>query len=355
MPHPIIIHISDLHLSNAGESDTRVRKLLARRLGIDGLLGHSHVSLCYLDDFLYAKVQEESDICLVVTGDLTATGHEEEFEIANKFLSAEYCGVGLNVGDWIQRAVPGNHDHWPGRPIIIGRPTPGLEKYFPDLPYAGPVIQLGNGRQLRFLRIDSDDGVNPYLQERWFAIGSFERQLEALSEMLEPLGRNDNEIRVLCLHHSATYRGIHLEANSKSRAALYKFLLRNHIAVVLTGHIHRPPWVRTFPATQPMAPGRTVVIEAKCGTTTQWDPTILREAEFEDSQHWQNSLIVHWLSEADGQIHWNSEIQLLGRTGFDRADRLKPWVDASATFKVWPWPPQGIQRYYGPVPVKTRP
>jgi hypothetical protein len=69
-----------------------------------------------------------------VTGDLTAIGKEEEFEMANEFLGATYQParggeVGLNVRNWQQCAIPDNHDHWPGHATIVGAPTPG-EKIF---------------------------------------------------------------------------------------------------------------------------------------------------------------------------------------------------------------------------------
>jgi hypothetical protein len=352
---PIFIQISDLHLSQTSEEDRRRRKLFWERWRFEGMLGHSENSLRYLDDFVYSLRQEEPEAQLIVTGDLTAIGQEEEFEIANKFIGATYQPprggeVGLNVGNWQQRAIPGNHDHWPGHATIVGRPTDGLRKYFPAPPRLQPVVQLGNGRQLRLLLIDTDRDVGPYSHERVRAVGSFVSELEELSAMLSPLGMNENEIRVLCLHHSAIYRGWKLEIDARSRKELYEFLLRHRVAVALCGHIHRPPWVQTFPVTRPMAPGRTVVVEACCGTTTQFDPTIAREAGFEDSLHWQNSLFVHRLSEVRGEIHWSSEIYLEGRAGFVRADRLRSDIDARAVFKVWPWPPQGIRPPFGIFP-----
>ncbi len=355
MPLPIFVQISDLHLCQASEEERRKRQLFWKRWRFEGMLGHSENSLRYLDDFIYSLHQKEPGAQLIVTGDLTAIGQEEEFEIANKFIGATYKPprggeVGLNVSNWRRWAIPGNHDHWPGHATIVGRPTLGLKKYFPDLPLMQPVVQLGNGRQLRLLQIDTDHDVGPYSNKRIRAIGSFVSELQKLSAMLEPLGISENEIRVLCLHHSAIYRGWKLEIESASRKELYEFLLKNRVAVALCGHIHRPPWVQTFPVTRPMAPGRTVVVEACCGTTTQFDPTIARQAGFEDSLHWQNSLLVHRLLEARGEIHWSSEIYLEGRAGFVKADLLRSDIDARVIFKVWPWPPRGIRPPFGLFP-----
>lgn len=346
------IHISDLHLSEISEEERKTRKLSWKKFRFDGVLGHSENSLRNLDDFVYSRSREERDVLLIVTGDLTAIGKEQEFEIANEFLGSSHQPpkggeVGLGVSNWARWAIPGNHDHWPGRVTIVGRPTKGLKKYFPELPLIEPVVPLGDGRQLRFLRIDSDADVAPYSSERIGAIGSFVSQLDRLSGMLAVLGRRENEIRVLCLHHSAIHRGRILEINAQSRKELFQFLLANHVAVVLCGHIHRPPWIQTFPVTRPMAPGRTVVVEACCGTTTQFDPTIARQKEFGDLLHWQNSLLVHRLSEVRGEIHWSSEIYLESRSGFVRADHLRDDIEATIDFKVWPWPPRGIRRSFG--------
>jgi hypothetical protein len=63
---------------------------------------------------------------LIVTGDLTATGHPKEFETANQYLggvlrSAHGHNVGLEVHDWADRAILGNHDHLGRAPSTLGR------------------------------------------------------------------------------------------------------------------------------------------------------------------------------------------------------------------------------------------
>src|SRR5580765_4864244 len=91
MALPVFIQISDLHMSVASEEERKRRKQSSHQWRLfQGLLGHSENSLCYLDDFIHAMRQEEPDLQLIVTGDLTSIGHEEEFGIAEKFISAAY-------------------------------------------------------------------------------------------------------------------------------------------------------------------------------------------------------------------------------------------------------------------------
>jgi 3',5'-cyclic AMP phosphodiesterase CpdA len=343
------VHISDLHIAPTRRDSLSARRQAWKRWDrFDGLLGHSADSLADLDQFFHDFLLKEKEpkAQLIVTGDLTAMGAKEEFDIANQYLAGilrDDVGhhVGLEVPDWSNRAIPGNHDHWPGRPVIIGRPTPSLGKYFPHLPRVRPVVPLGNGRQLRLLRIDTDADVKPYSMNRVKALGNFESQLITLTAVLGPLGTNANEIRILCLHHSPSYRGEILEIIESSRNALNSFIAENQVAVLLCGHIHRPPRVEPFAVTSGSV--QVEVLEACCGTTTQYDASISREEEVQEVySHWENSLLVHRLLERDGEIHWETELYLEGRAGFVRADSLRDDVAPVRTFKVWPWPPSPI-------------
>ena len=290
--------------------------------------------------------EEEPKVELIVTGDLTAMGNRHEFDIANQYLSGILLGplgdqVGLEVAGWRDRAIPGNHDHWAGYPIPVRGATRALRSTFPRLPQTQPVFPVGNGRQLRLLRIDTDSEVN--WLERINALGSFVLQLHGLSAMLSLLGPNDNEIRVLCLHHSPTYQGPTLEITPQSRMELHKFILQHRVAVLLCGHIHRPPWAKLF-RLNPVQNPPLDVVEVCCGTTTQIDPSIGRKAGLEGSDHrpWENSLFVHRLLEWRGEIHWEAELYLESRTGFVRADRMRDDIRAVTRFKVWPWPPRQV-------------
>ncbi len=350
-PKPLAtyLHISDLHIGRLDEKSLNARTQVFRLCRVfDGLLGHSGDSLMDLEELFKDFHQQEPKVQLIVTGDLTATGHQQEFDIANQYLGGILRGpegdrVGLEVLDWSGLAIPGNHDHWAGYPIPVGRPTPALQRYFPKLPRIQPVFPLSKGRQLRFLLTDTDADVKPISRERWKALGSFVSQLQTLTAILGRLGPNENEIRVLCLHHSLSYRGSALEIIPQSRIALEKFILDNRIAVLLCGHIHRPPWAKPFPITSAQN-SPLCVLEACCGTTTQVDPTISLKGEHEGllDTHWENSFLLHRLLEFPGEIRWETEIYLEGRAGFVRADYLRDDIRPLTTFKVWPWPAQVV-------------
>src|SRR5215467_3276522 len=134
------VQISDIHLGRLEGSSPQLRIFWQRMQCLPGLLGHSEKSLMDLQDFFLSYPEAR----LVVTGDVTACGHNEEFDLANQYLAAvlpENAGyVGLDVADWTDRAIPGNHDHWAGRPIPLGRPQSRLKHYFANLPSGGPFL-----------------------------------------------------------------------------------------------------------------------------------------------------------------------------------------------------------------------
>lgn len=95
---------------------------------------------------------------------------------------------------------------------------------------------------------------------------------------------------------------------------------------------------------RPVAGDSVEVVEVRSGTTTQIDPTIGRKAEHEGlvDTHWPNSFFIHRLREFPREIHWEIELYLEARTGFDRADHVRDDIDAVTRFKVWSWPPQRV-------------
>jgi hypothetical protein len=200
-----MVHISDLHLGRTGKSgfDARAPKLWAKWKHFDGLLGHSYLSLVRLGQ-LFSRLRAEENAVLVIAGDLTTVGNSDEYATAQDYLGnvlkppkGNY--LGLKYAKWKDFCIPGNHDHWPGAPIIIGPINGDLSKTFGPLPQQ-TVVTLSSGNKLQFLRIDSDADISPYGSNRVMARGSFKSQLDKLPLTLgvpEP-----NEIRVLLLHHS---------------------------------------------------------------------------------------------------------------------------------------------------------
>jgi Calcineurin-like phosphoesterase len=324
------IQISDLHIGVVDPNTSNARtKAWMRCPHLDGLLGHSGMSLRHLADFMSEFKRKNPKAQLIVTGDLTTRGDQQEYETANEFLSnklipprAPYVGLGVN--NWTNRGIPGNHDHWPGinpQPPtnfpMLGLPHLNLAQIFPGLPAIDPTIQLSTGQSLQFLRIDTDVDVDPNNGDRFLARGLFVSHLADLDKKLAKPA--PNEIRVLCLHHSRQYEPKTrlfpiLEIDRASRIALDAFLSKHRISILLCGHIHRPPGLDVFRLTRGIIFSWDV-LEVRCGTTTQFDlsldpkPAFLTFSLFL-KPHWPNTLVVHEVLQEGQKIIWRAELYL---------------------------------------------
>lgn len=339
------VHISDLHFGDIDQVsfDARAPGLWAKHSAFDGLLGHSYNSLQRVEQF-FTQMQKAEDAELIVTGDITTVGHTDQFDSAISFLEdilrppkGNY--LGLRVRNWRSKAVPGNHDHWPGHAGIWGNPTSGLFIAFPVMPYIATPIRLPTGHELRFICLDTDADVSPYGTNRFLARGAFTSHLSHLASNLGI--PSSKEIRVLCLHHSQELRGTALEIDSFSRDSLNDFIVAHDIAVLLCGHVHTPPLVKSFNATHLM---RTVeYLEARCGTSTQTSTlphswrTILGRRPKRPKQM-PNSLLVHRLILEGAEIYWDTEVYMERPQGFYKPLSLPTGVLVNNHVKVWPRP-----------------
>jgi len=336
------VHISDLHIAdidpNTGRTtDEAGAALIWATLGwFDGLLGHSTRALERLEQFFH-QIQRQENASLIVSGDLTRVGKQEQFDTASEYLGSRLLPpkgnhLGLSVLDWRDRAVPGNHDHWPGTATMFGPPTAALGHTFPALPFVGQPIPLGTGQHIRIIGIDTDKDVHPWGRNRGLARGSFCSQLtDAAGQMRAP---DRNEIRVLLLHHSRVHQGFSLAMDDASRDALGVFLVEQDIPVLLCGHTHVPR-LKSFRVTHQ---GRTIeVLEACCGTTTVMDTipyewrTILGTRPGRTLKI--NTLLVHRLLKENGAIIWHTQTYFRSPFGFEVSQRIR-----DKRFSVWPRP-----------------
>lgn len=334
------VHISDLHLGDLDREtlDAVAPDFWAKAPWFRGILGHSYKALCRLDA-AYHKLKREENAILLVTGDLTTVGKPSQFEMADRFLGAslkppEGHLVGLGDPGWQSRAVPGNHDHWPGRGVIFGSPTAALSRYFPERSFSRePLIRLGPSHTLRLIGLDSDTDVHPFGPSRFLARGGFARELDRLAAKI-PAVPNANEIRVLLIHHSFHYDRIVLGIESVSKKALREFLGDHDVAVVLTGHVHRP-LLRCFDRDRNRDAAPT--LEARCGTTTQRSRVPYRWRTLlggrSDGRLPPNSLLVHRIQEHAGALYWTAEVhQETPRLGF------APCGGSRSRLRVRVWP-----------------
>ena len=321
-----LLHISDLHIGHVDSSsgDAAVSApfvtFFSNFTWFDGILGHHARGLADLTAF-YSQLKTESPL-LLVTGDLTRVGDGVEFDNADDFLCSGLDlnppngnFVGLHHRGWLQHAIPGNHDHWPGLPTIWGGPHSALKVYFPTLPYVGPPLQLSNGRVLQIACINTDADVGPGSLSRAGGIGRFQNQLTALAPRLG--ARRPGYIRVLLMHHSWNHSGWALTLHPATRGALAQFLVDHGIQVVLTGHIHTPQ-LTLF---QPQQNQAHQVLECRCGTTTQADQVPYSwhtlGGLFPQRSWPPNTLVVHRLREQDRSTIWDVETFVRSRaSGF---------------------------------------
>jgi 3',5'-cyclic AMP phosphodiesterase CpdA len=319
-----ILHISDLHIGEIDPANgdalvsAAAQTVFANQPWLDGLLGHHAFGLKELDAFHSQLAAAGEQPLLVVTGDLTRCGNSQEISNAADFLGGFLdlqppSGnlVGLETADWKRRSIPGNHDHWSGRPTIFGGPTREFFNQFPagSLPWVLGSQQLANGRVLTWIGVNSDADVSPWGPTRLCARGSFASQLRSAAARLGL--RQPEEIRVLLVHHSWHRSGARLSMEKASRQAFAQFLRDCDIQIVLTGHIH-DPYVDWIP---PTAPSTSPVLECRCGTTTIVDvvPSTWRNV-FRNlpKRRWPpNSLLVHRIYEESEAVRW--EVQTFVR------------------------------------------
>jgi len=354
------VQISDLHL---GDLDPRTLDATYNdnwqyfRL-LDGFLGHSHESLRKLaDEFDELRQREEAQI--IVTGDITASGKTEQFRMGGAFLGGIYQPppgavrrtiLGLRVGNWKDYSIPGNHDHWPGidsswRPKIRGDSNSELALTLHQLPRVEDYSLPNQGHLIKFLSINTDSDVHPNRDDRLLARGNFRSQLVELEDLLsDPL---EKEIRVLCLHHSMSYRADTrlgqfsraLEVDDVTRRELEQFIVKHDISVLLCGHVHDPPKVEKFVAHT--AKRSAEYLEAQCGTTSQrselpihWKDWKRRQAKIQ--RQYPNCFLVHRLEEERDGLYWKAGVFWEMTAKFDQHKAHEAEVLKTDSFRVWP-------------------
>ena len=320
-----LVHISDLHIGelNPSSGDALITRRLENAISnastpLDGLLGHHSSALRQLSTFWNGIKREEPDAELVVSGDVTRCGNHVELQNAEKYLGSvikmPWGTTGLECSSWMDYAVPGNHDHWPGTGKIFGPPDPGVSRAFLQGRYSWIRQLTSEIPQVVLVGINTDADVKPFSRDRFTAVGRFQSQLAEASQQL--LTVDENCIRVLVMHHSWHKRGM-LGISKSSRDALNQFLDDSHIQLILSGHVHTP-LVEKFT----IAKDGQHIYECRCGTTTQIDKMNLNSQSiwggFPARPNWPaNTLLVHRLFQSDhGRLDWQVKTYKRMRSAF---------------------------------------
>ncbi len=238
-----ILHLSDLHF----QIDWRSRSFLST--GLQGILGRIELhAMGRQKRFMRVKAQIEQALDdahalsvdqIVVTGDLTALGHDDEFYAVAEILSPLIEAGKVTI-------IPGNHDRY-----LRSINSVGFERIFssvlkselPEYAVLGgyPFVHFV-GERLALVGIDSTQ-VRGWGHYFWGRIGA--PQLDALRRLLSD-PRMQKRTVVLLSHHgpiglSGTLNRWHTEL--VDGVALNQ-LAHEHHAVILHGHLHQRLWHR---------------------------------------------------------------------------------------------------------------
>lgn len=345
-----LLHISDLHFKERANSPVGHHLLALRQQfpWLDGLQGHDHHAAASVERLIIGLSRENPK--LVVTGDLTQVGRDEQYHLVSRFLGepplpSGSTEVSLGIQKWKELAVPGNHDHWPGtfplrpaaNPVILGQ-------FFPEPVYVRDPLPLGNGPySVRLIGILSDTDTT--WGQRFLARGAF---ATAIPKLDTKLGRRPpSELRVLLVHHSPAVpnkKTMCIEPNSLQ--SLHQAIAKHEISVVLTGHTHVSSHWHPGGGTNPF-------LEFCCGTTTQnLDPQgnlrrgivgfavrTKNQKLFNMPPQGYNTALVHRLSENAVGIYWETTTYMLRDGSLTQATRSFVERPGRIKMKVLPYPP----------------
>jgi hypothetical protein len=353
------IHLSDLHVHEDPVYERELSTQLVPRF--PGVAGHDDEALAavwrlYRNDG-FRDLVADGRAHLIFTGDLTALGTTPQFGVGKDFLGGLGTTIrpGLNNGRWGETAIPGNHDHW-GTFLWFGPEAPEFTTLFPFRSTFSPVLPIGYGFSVRFIRIDGDADSGGNRLPRVLARGVFAKAVQEIK--LPP--RDPKEVRVLLLHHSISHRNEHAllrplpgypvcyVPNGESERALVDFLLEHEVTVVLTGHIHESRLRQLTIGNKTRGPGR--VLEARCGTTTQqhidsfaaqvWGKTaarLARRGRRGPRTAGEHSILVHELELNAEGLSWNTHLyRRMEGKGFTKFLPDVPDSAKSISMRVFP-------------------
>jgi len=328
MPETILetfLKISDLHIGDFDVTGSAVvHASWAKCKLFEGFLGHHYRALRALCTFADGLRRREN-AQLIVTGDLTSCGSQDQFRDATLYLAAKLpsssTGLGLQWPAWSTAGISGNHDQWPGTNSVTGAATAGLAATISPAPWIKILPRLATGHFVTFMFVDTDADVGPMSMHRVFARGCFTSQLDELDSILQaPLPQ---EVRVLVLHHSRSFGPggpfSRLRITHRSYAALNSFIVDKNIQVLLSGHIHAQ--YLNLDAVPTHDGSTRQLLECRCGTTTVRNaiPPNWRNlwGAFPAWKLRPNMAIVHRVvRKVDGTVVWRPEEYLLGPYGF---------------------------------------
>lgn len=284
----VFLHLSDLHIgghlrnepssfynlpliSGYNQHDYRLQEPLLLALGRDVPIR--------------TQIPAQTPVHVVITGDVTAAGTDNDFATARALLHhrwpwrfgtyTRYSGFGWHA-DRVH-TIPGNHDHWRNRryPTAYSR---DISLYLDQSPWPR-IIESSRGRfRLELFSVDSNSGLEGHPARPNFAArGAIsEDEFAKLRALLDGTSRDALDkgvrcVRVLLCHHMLSPKLAFFDASpldEDSRNYLLELAREYRIPVVLTGHAHTF-WVDDWKVRSQNGAGLWTVRELRCATTLQ--------------------------------------------------------------------------------------
>ena len=249
---------------------------------------HEHRLLVPLENAIrdarkLSQMPPEHDLPVVISGDLTQSGLENDYATALAIFHERWqWRYGAN-SRWIGFAwpreqmmmVPGNHDHWRHKTHQTAYSRGLSPDWFEPTPWRRTLQSTQGGFSLELFGVDSNSGLEDPTarpgKKNLFARGLIsDYELSTLEAMLQETTPGPERIRTLVCHHAFSTAGGFLSAKpleAESRSALVALAARHGVAVVLTGHthsFHEQDWQQ-----DPNDDGSWVLKELRCATTLQ--------------------------------------------------------------------------------------
>lgn len=261
-----LIHISDLHFGHRFTTDeTLFKELLANIPFLKGVYTHSYQATRALsiriNQILTDRKGNNIPGVVVMTGDLTRGGDQDEFLIGTTFLRGEtWTGAGKAVGlklggerseidetsDPALLAVPGNHDIWKRKhPEQLA----AFFDYFPD-EYPRSWKITTKGRPIVLHGLDSTQTTD--LKNKLARGYVRPEKLDALCKEIELskiIDEYKDAIHIVSLHHPLIKEKDKSEITMvlDNRDTVAQRLYSSGVDLVLAGHFHREYYVSEKP------------------------------------------------------------------------------------------------------------
>jgi 3',5'-cyclic AMP phosphodiesterase CpdA/Flp pilus assembly protein TadD len=265
---PVVIHLSDIHFGSL-QKDGKAIDMHRFYEGENSQPLSKHI----LDEFTKSKSHfsyERDRLYLIISGDLTYTGTEQEYTQALKCLN-EMCGA-LNIDKGRVHIVPGNHDiNWQlaahNRAYRFDHYLKFLIEFFgEDLfrrkfpkivwpltlmqrPFAHDILEVDYHRDASLLVVGLNTCVYETEQHHYGFVG--EAQLKTLRDLVADLDLPRSVLRVAVLHHhlhpfpellkDRDGQQVWLDLSTiRDAGFVERSLERLGFDIVLHGHKHKP-------------------------------------------------------------------------------------------------------------------